>query len=313
MVRDTEEGKTDFTYVLPGPMLERWAIHLMKGAVKYDKNNWLKAKTQAALDRYERSALRHIRQWITGENTWEYDEDLDEWVEIIEDHAAAVLFNINGAEYVRAILEAAAKAEDKGPGNVLAGGLLGQTLDAYLKDEFPSIDFDKPQLYNFTPDPEPFSAEWVKEWLEEMPLQTDGAVAKWNEIYVDDLYNEYGRRSHAWNAFEARMRREAAEELTANQKRHQELAADFSAYVKEYWNTEETVATTTTELTEAKLREAYEKLVKASEVYNARIVEEAMPKPVYRAPLDATEPPPIVPGYAEGNDCGDPECGCGPR
>ena len=32
MVRDGEEDKVDYTYVIPGPMLDRWANHLMKGA-----------------------------------------------------------------------------------------------------------------------------------------------------------------------------------------------------------------------------------------------------------------------------------------
>ena len=84
----------------------------------------------------------------------------------------------------------------------------------------------------------------------------------------------------------------------AQRKRHEELAADFSAYVSEYWNSEETVATTSTELTEAKLREAYDDLVKGSEIYNAAVVEETVP--------------PIVPGYADEWGCGDEECGCGP-
>jgi len=284
MVRDTEEGKTDFMYVYPGPMLERWAIHLMKGAVKYEKNNWLKAKSQAALDRYERSALRHIRQWITGENTWEYDEELDEWVEIIEDHAAAVLFNINGAEYVRAILERAAKAEDKGPGAVLVEkdsspleteGLLAATIDAY-----------------FDAEPTFFSGTHV--------AKSERQIA-WDALFAKPLGDYFGLGGDI-------------EQARVQRTMHEKLAADFSAYVDAYWNTEETVATTSTEITEAKLKEAYDDLVKGSEAYNARVIEGTMPTPKYRAPLDATDAPPVVPGFAEtDNDCGDDECGCGPR
>jgi len=86
MVRDTTEGKTDFTLALDGPMFERYAIHLTKGAKKYAKRNWMQASGEAELERFRESALRHFLQWLRG------DRD--------EDHAAAVWFNINGAEYV---------------------------------------------------------------------------------------------------------------------------------------------------------------------------------------------------------------------
>jgi hypothetical protein len=92
MVRDVTTGKTDYGLVLDGPMFERWAVHVTKGAQKYDKRNWMKAAGAAELERFRESALRHFLQWYRGE--------LD------EDHAAAVLFNINGAEYVKARLAA---------------------------------------------------------------------------------------------------------------------------------------------------------------------------------------------------------------
>ncbi len=86
MVRDIEEGKTDYTLILDGPMLERWAEHLTKGAVKYAARNWMLATADEEA-RFKRSALRHMLQWLKGERD--------------EDHAAAVYFNINGAEYAR--------------------------------------------------------------------------------------------------------------------------------------------------------------------------------------------------------------------
>jgi hypothetical protein len=86
MVRDVTEGKTDYALVLDGPMFERWASHLTKGAVKYEKRNWMKAEGSAEYERFRESAFRHFLQWYRGETD--------------EDHAAAVLFNINGAEYV---------------------------------------------------------------------------------------------------------------------------------------------------------------------------------------------------------------------
>lgn len=93
MVRDTTEGKTDFTLALDGPMFERYAIHLTKGAQKYAKRNWMQANGVAELERFKESALRHFLQWLRG--------DTD------EDHAAAVWFNVNGAEYVKERMAAA--------------------------------------------------------------------------------------------------------------------------------------------------------------------------------------------------------------
>lgn len=95
MVRDTQDGKEDFTRVLDGPMFDRWAIHLTKGEKKYADiapgvANWTLAAGESELVRFKKSAFRHFRKWMRG--------DLD------EDHAAATFFNINGYEYVKAKL-----------------------------------------------------------------------------------------------------------------------------------------------------------------------------------------------------------------
>lgn len=92
MVRDTTEGKPDWTRLLSGPMLKRWQAHLDKGAVKYPDvgpgvANWTLASGLEELQRFRASALRHMMQWLNGE--------------VDEDHAAAVYFNINGAEAVK--------------------------------------------------------------------------------------------------------------------------------------------------------------------------------------------------------------------
>lgn len=87
MVRDVQTGKTLYHLVLDGPMFVRWAEHLTKGAAKYSESNWLKAEGPAELARFRASAFRHFIQWYRG--------DTD------EDHASAVFFNINGAEYVK--------------------------------------------------------------------------------------------------------------------------------------------------------------------------------------------------------------------
>lgn len=92
MVRDTQEGKIDYWRVLVGPMFKRWAEHVTKGAEKYPdvaqgKPNWTLANGTEEYYRFRASAFRHFVQWMHG--------DTD------EDHAAAVMFNINGAEFVK--------------------------------------------------------------------------------------------------------------------------------------------------------------------------------------------------------------------
>lgn len=93
MVRDVTDGKIGWHRVADGPMLRRWAEHLAKGARKYPDvapgvANWTLAEGDAELARFRESAFRHFMAWFYGEQD--------------EDHAAAVYFNINGAEDVRA-------------------------------------------------------------------------------------------------------------------------------------------------------------------------------------------------------------------
>lgn len=97
MVRDVEDNKTDYTLVLDGPMFDRWAEHLTKGAKKYAARNWMLAEGDTELERFKRSALRHFIQWFRGETD--------------EDHASAVYFNLNGAEYVKQRLQERAEYE----------------------------------------------------------------------------------------------------------------------------------------------------------------------------------------------------------
>lgn len=92
MQRDVTTGKIKYLLTRDGPMYERWARHLTAGAEKYDDRNWMQANSYAELERFRESAVRHFEQWLRG--------DTD------EDHASAVFFNINGAEYVRGKLGA---------------------------------------------------------------------------------------------------------------------------------------------------------------------------------------------------------------
>ena len=91
--RDVESGKPRFDLVCPlgvafdDLMLTRWAALMGRGAEKYGDRNWEKAETAEEFERFRSSAFRHFMQWMCGARD--------------EDHAAAVLFNIQGAEYVR--------------------------------------------------------------------------------------------------------------------------------------------------------------------------------------------------------------------
>lgn len=93
MVRDTQDGKPDFSLLMPldqgfeDQMLTRWAALMARGSSKYGKRNWEQASTEEELERFRSSAFRHFCQWMAGE--------------VDEDHAAAVFFNISAAEYVK--------------------------------------------------------------------------------------------------------------------------------------------------------------------------------------------------------------------
>jgi len=91
MRRDIAKNKARYDLVYM-PLLKRWADLMGRGAEKYGENNWQKACTEEELNRFKQSAFRHFIQWFTGEAPE-------------EDHAAAVLFNISGAEYVKKKLE----------------------------------------------------------------------------------------------------------------------------------------------------------------------------------------------------------------
>lgn len=85
MVRDIADDKINWSLVADGPLLKRFALHLTNGAKKYAVRNWMKAEGLAEYARFKESAFRHFMQWYLG--------DID------EDHAAATVFNINGALY----------------------------------------------------------------------------------------------------------------------------------------------------------------------------------------------------------------------
>lgn len=91
MQRDEDTSKIMYDLVFDGPMLKRYAKHLTTGAYRYAPRNWMKAQTLEEMDRFRQSAARHFFQWMEGARD--------------EDHMAAVIFNLNGYEYVRAMFD----------------------------------------------------------------------------------------------------------------------------------------------------------------------------------------------------------------
>src|SRR5574343_559039 len=86
MKRDIADDKPDYTLVWH-PFLKRLVELLGRGLKKYGRDNWKLASGQEELDRFKQSALRHMYQYLEGDET--------------EDHAVAVVFNLMGAEYVK--------------------------------------------------------------------------------------------------------------------------------------------------------------------------------------------------------------------
>lgn len=135
MVRDTASDKTNYSLVYDGPMLTRWGGLLTRGAVKYEKRNWMKANSEAELERFLESAARHFAQWIRG------DRD--------EDHAAAVFFNINGAEFVRERIEGELTARGANiappePGHtvqILNKGLSNKEIGKHVNTDKTAMEF----------------------------------------------------------------------------------------------------------------------------------------------------------------------------
>lgn len=95
MRRDVQEGKPRYDLIIPlgmkNHLLKRWAELMERGMSKYGYRNWEKANSEEEMIRFKASAWRHFVQWSDGE--------------MDEDHAAAVLFNINAYEMLKEKLQ----------------------------------------------------------------------------------------------------------------------------------------------------------------------------------------------------------------
>jgi hypothetical protein len=93
MVRDTSEGKPQFTLMFPKgvpyeeQLMTRVADLYYKGGVKYGPRNWEKSSTEESLAKHEDCLMRHVVKFLLGM------ED--------EDHAAAVVWNVNAVLLTR--------------------------------------------------------------------------------------------------------------------------------------------------------------------------------------------------------------------
>ena len=85
MTRDTQDDKPRYD-LIDRAFLKRWAELMARGAKKYGEENWRKAATVEELTRFRSSAIRHMFQYLEGDRS--------------EDHAAAICFNVAGAEMV---------------------------------------------------------------------------------------------------------------------------------------------------------------------------------------------------------------------
>lgn len=94
MQRDTSEGKPRFDLLLPRgvpfeeQLITRVADLYARGAVKYGDRNWEKSNTEESLAHHEAALLRHMYKYLTG-------------VEDGEDHAAAIVWNVNAVDLTR--------------------------------------------------------------------------------------------------------------------------------------------------------------------------------------------------------------------
>lgn len=93
MVREIDNTKPRFDLIIPKwipyehQLITRFAQLMARGVEKYSARNWENASTEEEMERFKESAFRHFMQWFM----WEDDED----------HAVAVFFNIQWAEYIK--------------------------------------------------------------------------------------------------------------------------------------------------------------------------------------------------------------------
>jgi hypothetical protein len=116
MVRDTSEGKPQFTLMFPkgipfeDQLMTRVADLYHRGGVKYGPRNWEKSSTEEALAKHEDCLMRHVVKFLLG-------------VDDGEDHAAAIVWNVNAVDLTRWKIK-----------NTLPDGPELKSIDEFLED-----------------------------------------------------------------------------------------------------------------------------------------------------------------------------------
>jgi len=85
-IRDTQDGKEDYTETISWCAFKRYAQYMTKMAAKYGSGNFKKG---IPIDNYEKSLLRHVQKYM--ENKYEGGT-----VEVEQDHLSAIVFNVFG-------------------------------------------------------------------------------------------------------------------------------------------------------------------------------------------------------------------------
>lgn len=113
MQRDDPTGKPKFRLMWPKgvpyeeQLMYRVAMHYMHGGITYGDRNWEKSSTEKSLAAHEEALERHFHKFLEG-------------VEDGEDHAAAVVWNINAVLLTRRNIKLK-KQESVFPENLMPG------------------------------------------------------------------------------------------------------------------------------------------------------------------------------------------------
>jgi hypothetical protein len=94
VVRDTDKGKPRFDLMFPKgvpfseQLITRVAELYERGGQSYGYRNWENSSTEETLEHHEAALMRHVIRFLTGEEDG-------------EDHAAAVVWNVNAVDLCR--------------------------------------------------------------------------------------------------------------------------------------------------------------------------------------------------------------------
>lgn len=108
-IRDSQEGKNDWTETISWTALDRYAKYMTGKKKKYGAGNF---KLGIDIESYEQSLIRHWHKYFT--NKYERGDNEPE-----EDHLAAMVFNVLGIMHQEEMAKKNAEQIDKGLGYVV--------------------------------------------------------------------------------------------------------------------------------------------------------------------------------------------------